>query len=288
VFTLMVPVLLSYTLTQIGLFVQQNISSMLPKGSLTAVHTAQRLMQMPVSIFAVAMAVAVYPTLNGQVARQEMGEFKKTFAFGLRNIFYVTVPCAVGLGVLSGQVVRLLYQRGNYTAENTALTAYTLAFFCIGLFAQGGVLMMNRVYYALQNTWTPVITGAGAMLLNIALNFILIGPLATGGLALAYSIANIVNLGAMLIIVRRRIGPIGGRDIAASFGKTAGASAVMGGVVYAVVQAFEAAGISAAAGGLLQTGAAIAAGCLVYFGISMLLKMEETELIMKAIKRIRR
>jgi putative peptidoglycan lipid II flippase len=287
VFILMVPVLLSYTLTQIGLIVQQNISSMLPRGSVTAVHTAQRLMQMPVGIFAVAMVVAIYPTLNGQVARKEMDAFKKSFAFGLRNIFYVTVPCAVGLGALSRPVVGLLYQRGNFTAENTALTAYTLIFFCLGLFAQGGVLLMNRVFYALQNTWTPVITGAVTMLLNIALNYLLIGAFGTGGLALAFSTASAVNLCAMLIIVRRRIGPIGGKDIAFSFSKILGASLIMGAVAYAVARALEAATFSAA-GRFLQVGAALAAGGLVYFGLSLLFRMEEIELVIKLFKRIRR
>ncbi len=289
VFHLMIPVLLSYTLTQLGLFVQQNISSSLPGGSVSAVRWAQRLMQMPISIFAVTVVVAIFPTLNGQVARREMDLFKKSFSFGLRSIFYITVPCAVGLAALSQPVVRLLYQQGNFSAESTALTAYTLTFFCIGLFAQGGVLLMNRVFYALQNTWTPVPIGASAIALTIVLNFLLVGPLGTGGLALAHSIAGIANLLALLIVVRQKIGPIGGRSLAASFVKTVAISLVMGAAAWGTAKALElyVVDIQTKAGQVIQVGGAIAVGCLVFFGLSLLLKMEETAMVRRMLRRKR-
>ena len=285
VFFLMIPVVLSYTLNQIGLFVQQNLSSYLPGGSVAATRWAQRLMQMPVSIFAVAMVVAIYPTLNRHIARGEMEPFKKSFVFGLRTIFYVTIPCAVGLAVLSRPVVRLLYQQGSFTAENTALTAYILTFFCLGLFAQGGVLLMNRVFYALQNTWTPVVTGACAMALNISLNYLLIGPMGAGGLALAFSAAGVANLILLLYLARLKIGPVGGGALAASFAKTLAMSLAMGAAMYAVARALEPIGALTKAGQLFQVGGALSLGCLIYFGLSVLLKMEETDMVLQMIRR---
>jgi putative peptidoglycan lipid II flippase len=290
VFVLMVPILLSYTLTQIGLFVQQNMSSSLPGGALAALRWAQRLMQMPVSVFAVTMVIAIFPTLNGEIARNEMEAFKKSFVFGLRSIIYITLPCGVGLAALGRPVVRLLYQQGNFNAENTVLTAYTLTFFCLGLFAQGGVLLMNRVFYALQNTWTPVLIGACAMLFNILLNYMLVGVMGTGGLALAYSLAGVLNLVFLLYMVRRSIGRIGGRRLAASFGKTLFMSAAMGVAVYAVAWLAEAylVDIHTKAGQAIQVGGAVAAGGLVYFGLSILLKMEETGMVKNMVKRKKR
>ena len=287
IFVLMVPVVLSYTLTQVGLFIQQNISSTLPGGALAAVRWAQRLMQMPVSIFAITMVIALFPTLTAQASRREMEAFKKSFVYGLRRIFYITLPCAVGLAVLGGPAVRLLYQQGNFTAEDTALTANTLTYFCLGLFAQGGVQLMNRVFYALQNTWTPVVIGAGAMALNILLNFLLIGPLGTGGLALAFSLAAIANLAVLLVMTRRRIGPFGGGDLAVSFAKTLGMSLAMGAAAYAAAELAEMflVGPLGKTGQLLQVGSAVAAGGLVYIGLSLLLKIEEADIVMRMIKR---
>ena len=287
IFVLMIPVLLSYTLTQVGLFVQQNISSSLPGGALAAVRWAQRLMQMPISIFAITLVIALFPTLTGQAARGEMDAFKSSFVYGLRNIFYVTLPCAVGLAVLSRQVVGLLYQRGNFTAEDTALTAYTLMFFCLGLFAQGGVQLMNRVFYALQNTWTPVAIGAGSMVLNIALNYLLIGPLGTGGLALAYSIAGIVSLSLLLVMARRRIGAFGGKALALSFAKTLAISIAMGVAAYAAsaLTGRMLAGVTGQLALAIRVGASIAVGGLVYFGLSIVLKMEEINVVKRMFRR---
>ena len=285
IFLLMIPVLLSYALNQIGLFAQQNLSSYLPGGSLAAMRWAQRLMQMPVSIFAVAMVVAIYPTLNGHAARKEMELFKSSLVYGLRNIFYVTLPCAVGLAILSRPVVRMLYQQGNFTAGHTALTAYTLTYFCLGLFAHGGVLLMNRVFYAMENTWIPVVTGACTMTLNIALNYLLVRPLGTGGLALAFSIAGVANLILLLGIARRKIGPLGGKALAVSFGKTLGISLAMGGAVYIAARVLEPVGATSKAGQLLQVGSSLALACLIYFGLSYLLKMEEFNMVLRMMRR---
>ncbi|MCL2121668.1 MAG: murein biosynthesis integral membrane protein MurJ [Clostridiales bacterium] len=290
VFALMVPVLLSYALTQIGLFVQQNISSSFPDGYLSSLKWAQRLMQMPVSIFAVTMVMALFPTLTGQAARQEMEAFKKSFSFGLRSIVYITLPCAVGLAVLSRPVVSLLYERGSFGPEDAALTANTLVFFCLGLFAQGGVLLMNRVFYALKNSWTPVGIGAAAMVLNILLNYLLRGPLNIGGLALAYSITGMLNLAFLLAMARRKIGAIGDGKLAASFGKILGISLIMGLVVYAVsaLCGLYLVDTHTKAGQLTQVLSAVAVGVPVYMGLSVVLKMEESDVVWRMFRRSKR
>jgi len=172
--------------------------------------------------------MAVFPTLTSHAARQEMRHFKDSFSLGLRTIFFITVPSAVGLALLGKPLIRLMYQQGNFSAEHTQITAYTLSFFCLGLFAYGGVQLLNRVFYALQDTWKPVTVGASAMALNILLNFAFLGPLGTGGLALAYSLAGIVNLGVLMVLLRRKIGRIDGQRMLTSFIKTLGISAAMG------------------------------------------------------------
>ncbi|MDR1193108.1 MAG: murein biosynthesis integral membrane protein MurJ [Peptococcaceae bacterium] len=287
IFVLMAPVVLSFTMTQVALFAQQNISSSLVGGSLSAVRLAQRLMQLPVGIFAVTAAMAVFPTLTGQAARGEMSLFKQSFSLGLRSIFFITVPAAAGLAALSGPIVRLLYQQGNFRPENTALTANTLTFFCVGLFAYGGIHLMNRVFYALQNTWIPVAVAAVAMALNIGLNVLLIGPLGTGGLALAYSAAGIANLTLLILLARFKIGPLGGRQLLASWGKTVGLSLVMAAAAYATAAGLERylVDVTTKLGQALQVAGGGAAGVAVFFAGAAILRMEEIAMVKKLSRR---
>ncbi len=287
IFFLMVPVVLSFSMNQLGLFVQQNLSSSMASGSLTAIRWSQRLMQLPIGIFATTIAMAVFPTLTGQVARREMDLFKSSFSLGLRTIFYITIPAAVGLAVLSEPVVRLLYQQGSFSSDSTSLTAYTLSYFCLGLCAYGGVQLMNRMFYALQNTWTPVITGAGTMGLNIALNYVLIESLGTGGLALSYSLAGIVNFLLLLWLLRRKIGRVDLRHILSSFFKILGVSLIMGAGALTVSWALETYVVDVATktGQMIQVIGAVGLGGLLYVALSLLLGMEEINFVKSVLKR---
>lgn len=284
---LMIPVLLGFSMNQIGLFVQQNISSSLASGAITAVRWAQRIMQLPIGIFAITLAMAVFPTLTSHAARQEMQHFKDSFSLGLRTIFFITVPSAVGLALLGKPLIRLMYQQGNFSAEHTQITAYTLSFFCLGLFAYGGVQLMNRVFYALQDTWKPVTVGASAMALNILLNFAFLGPLGTGGLALAYSLAGIVNLGVLLVLLRRKIGRIDGQRMLTSFIKILGISAAMGLAAYGVCWGMETylVDVGTKIGQLLQVAAGLGTGVAVYIFLSLRMGMEEMDMVVNVIGR---
>jgi putative peptidoglycan lipid II flippase len=277
--TLILPVLIGLSVTHFNLFVNQNLGSSLPEGMITALRNAQRIMQLPIGVFAIAIAVAVFPTLTGHAARGEKEEFKKTMSLGVRTIIFVTLPAAVGLIALKTPVVRLLFQQGKFTVEDTRATAYALLFYSIGLFAYSAIQLLNRVFYSLQDTRTPVTVGIGTILVNIALNFLLIKPLGHGGLALAYSIAGIVNLLGLLIILRQKIGGIDGKRILASFSKTLLVSLVMGVLAYLGAWFTEIlVGTTTKFGQLLQVGVGVSIGVLVFTALVLLLKMEEGEL----------
>ncbi|QNB46166.1 murein biosynthesis integral membrane protein MurJ [Thermanaerosceptrum fracticalcis] len=277
--TLILPVLIGLSVTHFNLFVNQNLGSSLSEGMITALRNAQRIMQLPIGIFAIAIAVAVFPTLTGHAARGEKEEFKKTMSLGVRTIIFVTLPAAVGLIALKTPVVRLLFQQGKFTVEDTRATAYALLFYSIGLFAYSAIQLLNRVFYSLQDTRTPVTVGIGTILVNIALNFLLIKPLGHGGLALAYSIAGIVNLLGLLLILRQKIGGIDGKRILASFTKTLLVSLVMGLIAYLTARFIEMlVGTTTKFGQLLQVGGGVSVGVLVFAVLVLLLKMEEGEL----------
>ncbi len=276
---LILPVLIGLSVTQFNLFVNQNLGSSLPSGMLSALRAAQRIMQLPIGVFAVAIAVAVFPTLTGHAARQEREQFKKTMSLGIRTIFFITIPAAMGLVALKTPIVRMLFQQGQFTPGDTSTTAYALLFYCLGLFAYSALQLLNRVFYALQDTLTPVAVGAFTILVNIALNFLLIKPLGHGGLALAYSLAGIINMFLLLFIFRSKVGSIDGRKILQSFVVTVGISLLMGLAAYQTSELMAmVVDIGTKTGQLLQVGSSIAVGVLVFGFLTVFLKMEEGEL----------
>ena len=125
---LILPVLIGLSVTHLNLFVNQNLGSNLPSGMISALRVAQRIMQLPIGVFAIAIAVAVFPTLTGQAAREEKEQFKKTMSLGIRTIFFITIPSAIGLIALRVPIVRLLFEQGLFTPEDTNATAYALLF----------------------------------------------------------------------------------------------------------------------------------------------------------------
>ena len=216
IFKLMVPSLLGLSVTQINLIINQSLASGLAAGSITALRYANRLMQLPLGIFAMGISTAIFPTLARQASRREMDDFRATFSLGLRSVFFITVPAGIGLWVLGEPIVRLLFQGAEFTAADTKATAFALGFYSLGLFAQSGIQVITRVYYSLNDTVTPVLTGLATVVLNVLLNLFFLSQtnLAHGGLALAFSISGIFNFFALVFFLRRKIGAMGGGKIA--------------------------------------------------------------------------
>ena len=285
---LIVPVLIGLGAQQLNLFVNQNLASGLEPGLLTALRNAQRIMQVPISIFGIAVGVAVFPTMTSFAATNKLKEFKETMVMGIRTVVFITIPASVGIAVLSVPVIRLLYEysSGNFTAYNTEQTAYALIFYCIGTFAYSAVHTLSRSFYALKDTKTPVWCAVLSIIGNIAFSLILVNILGHGGLALAYSIAGILNMAALLVLLHRKVGAFGGRALVGSMLKTIMVSAVMGVIVYLVATVFEMfLPVNSKAVQLVQILLSITVGVVVYAFISIKLKMPEAEEAMKIIKR---
>lgn len=275
---LIIPVLIGLSVTHFNLFVNQYLGSTLPDGMISALRAAQRIMQLPIGVFAIAVAVAVFPTLTGQAAREEREQFKATMSLGIRTIIFITVPSAIGLIVLKEPIVRLLFQQGQFTPEDTSATAFALLFYCFGLFAYAVLQLLNRVFYALQDTRTPVTVGIVTILVNIALNFILIKPLGHGGLALAYSLAGIFNMLILLYIFRIKAGAFDGRRILHSFLLTLGISLLMGLAAYGTANIVASVVDTATkTGQIIQVGSGVTVGVIIFGLLALLLKMEEVE-----------
>ncbi|NLP43464.1 MAG: murein biosynthesis integral membrane protein MurJ [Peptococcaceae bacterium] len=225
---LSLPIIIMYTLNQLQVIVNSNLGSNLPAGSLTAIWYSYRLFQLPVGIFALAIGVAVFPTLSEQAALRKFKDFLKTVSGAIRLLIFITIPISVGMMVLRFPLIRVLFQHGEFTPRDTELTAIPLLFFALGITAQAIIQVLPRAFYALQNTWLPVILGVLAMVASIIWMLILVGPLAHGGLALAVTLGAVIQMVLLFVFLRRKLGKIDGRRIVATFIKTSIAAAIMG------------------------------------------------------------
>jgi len=203
---LLVPVMIGLAITQINVIVDRTIASTLIDGSISALYYSNRLVQFPLGAFGIAISIAIFPTLAKQTAKNNIAEFKKSLLFGLRMLLFITVPCAVGLIVLKDSLIRLIYEHGIFSRAATTMTSSALLYYSIGLFAYACVRLITMSFYALKDTKTPVKIGIYIVFINITLDLILIRYLAHSGLALATSVAAILNLIILLKVLQDKIG----------------------------------------------------------------------------------
>jgi putative peptidoglycan lipid II flippase len=268
------PSVMGLAAYEINLMVDTLLASLLPEGSISYLYYANRLVQLPLGVFGVALGVAILPILSEHAARKEIHELINTISFGIRLILFITVPASVGMIMLRFPIVNALWERGEFTRMATEGTAFALLCYAVGLFACAGVRVIVSAFYSLQDTKTPTKIGIYSIILNIALNLILMGPLKHGGIALATSLAAMFNMLALIYILRKRLGRLDGRKILASVLNLSVAVAGMGIVVYFSSHAFydpqSVLGFK-----LLVLSACILGGLVSFVYISMLMKNEE-------------
>lgn len=282
---LVIPVVLGTGVSQINTLVDRMLASNLAEGSISALNFASRLNGFAFGIFTASVATVVYPTLSKFSAEKDMEAFKNALGRAVGFVVAIIMPMTAGAMILRVPIVRFLFERGAFDQRATYMTATALLFYSIGMVGFGLRDVLSRGFYSMQDTKTPMINGAVAMVINIVLNLILVRFLGMGGLALATSISAIAGTIMLFYSLRKKIGPIGGKKIAESLAKSAAACAVMGAVVYFTYNYMSAAFLP---GNLfmqaLDLGTAILAGAITYFVMCMVLKMDEVFWLMKILK----
>jgi len=285
VLRLMAPRVLGLAAVHLNFLVNTNIASRLGDGAVSALNYAWLLMLLPQGVFAQAVATAAFPTFAEQAARGERASMRHTLATTLRMVFFVTVPAAVGLLVLRRPLVALLFERGAFQAASTDAVAWALAFYALGLVGHAGVEIVVRAFYALHDTWTPVWVGGLAMSLNVVLSLTLPGVFAWmglpahGGLALANSVATLLEMGGLMVLLRPRLGGVEGRVLGASVARSGLAAGAMGLLLALWQRALPgASGAVVGAGGILL-------GAGAYLLAAVLIGMDEIHFSLRRLRR---
>jgi putative peptidoglycan lipid II flippase len=203
-------------------------ASFLVAGSMAYLDYAWLMIMTPLAL-AMAIGTAVFPTLSEASALERGSHLRQVFHVSLRMILFLTIPASIGLIVLGEPVIRLFFERNQFTSDSTSATTFALVFFAIGLAGHATVEIVDRVFYALHDTRSPVLVAVSAIVLNVVLSLILMRtPLNYGGLALANSIAALAEASILIHLVRRRLPELSLDHLGTSCARCLAASLVMG------------------------------------------------------------
>lgn len=186
-----------------------SLGSIVGTGGVSAIYYANRVVQFPIGVLGIALASASLPDLSEHFSMRDDDSFKKVLCFSLQNMIFLMVPCSAMLFLLSKPVIMLLFERGAFSSYSTSITSSTLWFYSLGLCAFACNKLLVTAFHALQDTKTPVKIAFFCLILNAALNFILMNPLKIGGIALASSVAGWVNFIVLYICLSRQIKGLG-------------------------------------------------------------------------------
>lgn len=222
------PVLLSVGISDINSMVDRSMASSLSEGSVSSLKYANTLNAIVYGVFISAIITVVFPILAKEANAQNYERLKKIMQTSMNLVLLIMIPATIGMIILSGPAVKFAYQRGEFSDYAARMTQTALIAYSVGLVGIGVNNLLVRIFYALQDTKTPMINSAYALVFNVLLNLLFVRYLGHNGLALATSLTSIITAGLLLYKLRKKIGPLGMSAMLQSSLKILGSSVVMG------------------------------------------------------------
>ncbi len=204
VLKLMIPAIFGVSVIQIGLLIDTMFASFLPEGSISWLYNSERLMMFPLGVFGVAISTVVLPHLSKKFAQKSEQEYSDTVNWAVQTVLLLGVPAAIGLVMLSGPLLTSLFNYGKFNQFDVIMSRQSLIAYTCGVPFMMLVKVLASGFYARQNIKTPVKIAVVALVVNIALNFVLVGPLKHAGLALASSLAAVTNSSLLFFFLLRQ------------------------------------------------------------------------------------
>jgi putative peptidoglycan lipid II flippase len=229
---LMGPGTMGMAATQINVFVNTVLATGEGTGAVSFLDLAFRLMYLPIGLFGVSIAAAATPAVSRFVAEQDFPRIRSTLAHAVGLMLLLNLPAMAGLMVLARPIVAVIFERGRFTAADTVATSAVLQLYALGLVGYSIVRIVSPTFYALRRSRIPVTASAASVVVNVALNVMLVRVMSYPGLALGTSITALVNAGAQLWFLRRELHGLDGRRMARSIARIAVATLVMSAVAW--------------------------------------------------------
>jgi putative peptidoglycan lipid II flippase len=203
VFRLMLPAIFGVSVAQINMLINTVLASFLVTGSVSWLYYSDRLMEFPLGVFGIALATVILPSLSRQHVLGDRGEFSRLLDWALRWVFLIGIPATVALVLLAGPLLATFFHYGAFTEQDVRMSAEALIAFSAGLLGFILVKVLAPGFYARQNTRTPVRVGMFSLGVNVVLSVLLVFVLRHTGLALAISLAAILNAALLYRLLRR-------------------------------------------------------------------------------------
>lgn len=233
-FKLMIPVVISTSVVQLNVFVNRAFATNIFFGAVTVLDFANKINTLAYEVFAIGIAMIVYPTLSEMAAKGNKEEYKKALIRALNIIMIIMVPAAVAIAVLRVPLITIIFKRGAFNSEAASLTSSALLFYCPAMIAYGIRDILNKAFYSIKDTKTPMINSFAGILLNIIINIVIVKYMKVSGLTLATTISAIITTILMAWSLNKKLNGINLRKSFNSFIKICISSLVMGMVIFSI------------------------------------------------------
>jgi putative peptidoglycan lipid II flippase len=284
------PRILSMGTNQVTLLIATFFGSFLAAGSLSSFYYANNLQSVFLSIFAVSFAVAVFPVLSDQFNKGDDDGFKDIIAKTTSQILFFIVPLSTLMLVLRAQIVRLVLGAGTGTSfsfADTRIVSLNLGLFAVSLFAQALIPLYARAFYARHNTVTPMVIGFITIAVNLVITYFAVERFGVPGMVLAFSITSVLQLVILVMELHHKIGSLRDEYLTLNTLKIVIASACGGITAYAALYAVAPlVDMQTYWGILIQGSVSGIIGTSVYLGSGWLLKIDESDHILKLLKSV--
>lgn len=234
------PIIMSVAVNDLNKIVDKSLASSLVEGSISALNYGDRLKSLILGIFIAAIATVIFPMLSREASKANKDGLKQVMGYGIKTILLISIPSTIGMILLAEPIVKIAFERGAFDPVATYMTTGALIFYSLGLVSMALNMFLNKVYYSIQDTKTPMLYGFITVAVNIILNLILVRTMAHRGLALSTSISATVNSGLLLYGLKKKIGPLGTRNYINCGIKSLIASSIMGLLVYNLFNSIQA------------------------------------------------
>jgi putative peptidoglycan lipid II flippase len=285
VFVLMLPVTIGLGIINLDQLINAAFGTLVSEHAPRAIENAFRIYMLPQGIFSVAVATVLFPTLSRMAARRDPGGMRRAVGIGMRQINLLLIPAAVFMIVLTTPIVRLVFERGAFSAESTHLVSIALFWFAFSLPFGGLNLLLTRTFFAVQRPWIPTRLAALNMVVDVIVSLSLYKPLGIAGLIIGTVSANVVM--TALQVHRLRIGFNGrleGRQTTMITVRILVASALLGGVAWVVWYALDALLGRSLPAQIVSVGGAGAAGLLVYTRAVLAMRVPEAHQVSRLVR----
>lgn len=233
-FKLMIPIVISTSVVQLNLFVNRCFANNIYFGAVTVLDYSNKVSTLAYEVFAIGIAMIVYPTLSELAVKKDVVKYKKSLISAINTIMIIMIPASVAIGILRDPLINLIFRRGAFTAQAANLTSSALLFYCPAMIAYGVRDILNKAFYSVKDAKTPMSNSFVGIIINIIINIIIIKYMKVSGLALATTISAVITTLLMMWNLNKKLEGMNIRKLVLSFAKIVCSSAIMGIVIYVI------------------------------------------------------